>query len=233
MAKKNPKRFYKNVSLKGEGDHYHILLDERVLKTPGKTLFAIPSKALAAAIVDEWDAQTDNIIPANMPVTRLLNVAIEQTPENRPSLLQEARRYAGTDLLSYRAPEPRLLVERQNELWNPWVDWATSQGVALGVTSSLLAIEQSEASLLAVEAFAAKLDDIRLTLFVHLIAVYGSVILAMAVIAQKLTSGEAFDLSRLDSLYQIELWGEDEEAAEITESLRSETHRLGEILGML
>lgn len=233
MAKKNPKRFYKTVSLKQVEDHYHILLDERVLKTPGKKTLIVPAEPLAAAVVAEWDAQSDHIIPANMPLTRLLNVAIEQTPENRTDLLTEARRYAGTDLLCYRAPEPRLLIERQNEIWTPWVDWAASQGVALEVTSSLVAIEQPHESLDAVEAFAATLDDISLTLFVHLIAVYGSVILAMAVMERKIAASEAFDVSRLDVLYQIELWGEDEQAADITKALRTETHQLGEILGMI
>ena len=72
-----------------------------------------------------------------------------------------------------------------------------------------------------------------MTLFVHLIAVYGSVILAMAVMLSKLSGKAAFDLSRIDAIYQIELWGEDEEQAEITAALRAETHVLSEILEIL
>lgn len=233
MAKASPKRFYKSVSFKKAIGAFNILLDERVLKTPGKNTFTVPSEALAAAVGAEWDAQTENIVPSEMPLTRLLNVAIEQTPENRPDLLQEARRYAGTDLLCYRAAEPRLLSERQSEQWDSWVKWAASKDVDLKTTHSLLAIEQSEEALSAVENYAASLDDIRLTLFVHLIAVYGSLILAMAVMEGELKAGKAFDISRLDSLYQIELWGEDEEAAEIVAALKSETEALGKILAMI
>lgn len=233
MAKKSPKRFYKQVSYKDANGAYNIHLDERVLKTPGKKTFRVPSSALAAAVAAEWDAQTDNIIPAQMPLTRLLNVAIEQTPENRPNLLEEARRYAGTDLLCYRAPEPRLLTERQNKAWDPLMKWAAKRGVDLKTTPSLLAIEQPETALDAIENYAAGLDNIRLTLFVHLIAVFGSVIIAMAVMERELTAGEAFDVSRLDSLYQIELWGEDEEAADITAALKLETEKLGEILDLI
>jgi len=233
MAKKSPKRFYEKVSFKEVEGTFHIYLDERVLKTPGKKTFSVPSSALATAVATEWDAQTDNIIPAQMPLTRLLNVAIEQTPENRPNLLEEARRYAGTDLLCYRAPEPRLLTERQNKAWDPLMKWAAERGVDLKTTPSLLAIEQSEAALDAIENYAAGLDDIRLTLFVHLIAVFGSVIIAMAVMEREITAGDAFDVSRLDSLYQIELWGEDEEAADITAALKLETEKLGEILDLI
>jgi chaperone required for assembly of F1-ATPase len=45
-----------------------------------------------------------------------------------------------------------------------------------------------------------------------------------------LTSVEAFDISRVDAIYQIELWGEDEEQAEITAALRAETETLGTVL---
>ena len=106
-------------------------------------------------------------------------------------------------------------------------------GIDLKTTESLSAIAQAEASLRAVETYAASLDDIRLTLFVHLIAVYGSVILAMAVMRSELSGNAAFDLSRIDAVYQIELWGEDEEQAEITADLRNETQVLSEILEIL
>ena len=203
------------------------------LRTPGKLKLSVPSKALAEKLAGEWEAQDERINPSVMPITRLINVAVEQTPDKRGDLIAEARRYAETDLLCYRAPQPRILQERQAEAWDKWRDWAAAQGVDLKTTESLSAISQAESSLAAVETYAANLDDIRLTLFVHLIAVYGSVILAMAVMLSKLSGKAAFDLSRIDAIYQIELWGEDEEQAEITAALRAETHVLSEILEIL
>ncbi|RKQ72201.1 chaperone required for assembly of F1-ATPase [Litorimonas taeanensis] len=233
MAKKNNKRFYKAVSTAPLGHDFVVKLDVYTLKTPGKKTLLLPSKALAEAVAQEWEAQGEHILPPTMPITRLTNVAIEQTPDNRPALIEEARRYAKTDLLCYRAPQPRILIERQNAQWDEWVSWAKERGVSLKTTQSLSAIEQAEPSLRAVEDYAANLDDIRLTLFVHFIAVFGSVILAMAVMEEAIEAGAAFDVSRLDALYQIELWGEDEEAAEISEALKLETTRLGQVLGMI
>ena len=69
-----------------------------------------------------------------------------------------------------------------------------------------------------------------MTLFVHLVAVYGSVILAMAVMRREVSADQAFDLSRIEQTYQIELWGEDEEQAEIDAALRAETTLLGKLL---
>jgi len=226
-------RFYKSVSTREIDGRFHVLLDERVLKTPGKIAFSVPSEPLAEAVAKEWDAQTDKIEPAKMPLTRLLNVALEQTPTRRPDLLEEAKRYTSTDLLCYRAPEPRLLVERQSENWDEWLAWAKSKGVDLVSTQSLIAIVQPESAYDSISAYAENLDDIRLTLFLHFTAIFGSVVLAMAVIEKALSAEEAFDLSRLDILYQNELWGEDEEAAEIAKELRDETVSLGAILGLL
>lgn len=231
------KRFYKAVTIEdageGEGAAWRILLDGRQLRTPGKLKLLMPSHALAAKVAAEWEAQTKYINPSQMPVTRLVNVAVEQTPDRREDLIAEARRYAETDLVCYRAPEPRILKERQAAAWDVWRDWAVKQGVDLVSTESLSAVPQPEASLKTVEQFAQNLDDIRLTLFVHLIAVYGSVVLAMAVLRGALGGEAAFDLSRVDAEYQIELWGEDEEQAEITANLRAETRALVEVLEVL
>ena len=232
-SKRLSKRFYKTVTVEGEGREWRVLLDGMQLRTPGKLKLTVPSKALADRLAGEWEAQGERINPSFMPITRLINVAVEQTPERRQDLIAEARRYAETDLLCYRAPQPRMLKERQAEAWDEWREWGAAQGVDLKTTESLNAISQEEASLRAVETYAASLADLQLTLFVHLIAVYGSVILAMAVMQTELSGVAAFDLSRVDAVYQIELWGEDEEQAEITADLRAETHVLSEILEIL
>ena len=232
-SKRLSKRFYKTVTVEGEGREWRVLLDGMQLRTPGKLKLTVPSKALAKRLAGEWEAQDERINPSLMPITRLINVAVEQTPERRQDLIAEARRYAETDLLCYRAPQPRMLKERQAEAWDEWREWGAAQGVDLKTTESLNAISQEEASLRAVETYAASLADLQLTLFVHLIAVYGSVILAMAVMQTELSGVAAFDLSRVDAVYQIELWGEDEEQAEITADLRKETHVLSEILEIL
>ena len=233
MAKRMAKRFYKTVTVEGEDAQWQVLLDDKQLRTPGKIKLSVPSKSLAEMIAGEWDAQTDNINPSNMPVTRLVNVAVEQTPNRRADLIAEARRYAQTDLVSYRAPQPRILKERQSQAWDKWQNWAKERGVDFKSTESLQAIDQPEKSLAEVEHFAASMDDFQLTLFVHFVAVFGSVVLSMAVMHGELTSAQAFDLSRVDADYQIELWSEDEEQAEITAALREETSVLGSVLDEL
>ncbi len=232
-SKRLSKRFYTSVTVDGTGHDWRVLLDGMQLRTPGKIKLTVPSKALAEIIAGEWEAQTETINPSLMPVTRLANVAIEQTPERRNDLIAEARRYAETDLVCYRAPQPRILKERQSAAWDKWQIWASEQGVDLKSTETLEAIEQPAESLARVETFSTSLNNLQLTLFVHLVAVYGSVVLAMAVMKTALSAEKAFEISRIDADYQIELWGEDEEQAEITAALRDETKILGDLIDLL
>jgi chaperone required for assembly of F1-ATPase len=230
MAKKFAKRFYEEVSFKSAQGSWHILLDGRTLKTPGKLILLVPSEKAAKLIAAEWDAQTEHIRPETMPVTRLLNVAVEQTPDNRDTLIAEARKYAGTDVLCYREGEVRLHAEEQTAKWDPVLDWAAGQGVSLKSTDGLIAIEQDSKALDAVAEFAKTLPDMQLTLFVHLVAVFGSAVLAMAVLKNHLSGEAAFELSRLDEIWQIKYWGEDEDAKERTDTIRNEVNALCQLL---
>ena len=218
-----PKRFYKDVAVSSEGGDFTVTLDGRTLKTPGKTALNMSRKDHAALVAAEWDAVTDAINPAHMPITRLMNVAVERTPKIRDDLIAEVRRYAGTDLLCYRADNPAGLIARQNKIWSPWLVWAEENGIALKTTDSVIAVTQDDAALDAAAARAAKYDDVALTLLVHLTAVYGSAILALAVMDGALDAGEAFDISRLDHNYQIQHWDEDPDPAEITPATRAAT----------
>lgn len=226
------KRFYKQVSIQAKNGGFEILLDGRVLKTPGKLPLLCQSQHHADLLASEWDAQEDIIKPETMPCTRLYNVALELTPKNRPALVKEARQYASTDLLSYRAESKQSeLVRRQEELWNPILDWARTRDIDLKYTDSLIAIDQDKTSLDKVAAYADSLDDLHLTLYLHFTAVYGSAILSMAVLDNHLPAIKGFELSRLDAAYQIEQWGEDEDAQIATDKLRNEIQSLSMLIG--
>jgi len=227
---KSAKRFYKDVSTAPFEEGFGVLLDGRQLKTPQKRPLLTTSEHVAQLVAAEWDAQVDDIRPELMPVTRLVNVSIELTPDNRDKLANEARNYGGTDLLCYRAADPAALTQRQDEQWGPVLEWAAAQGIKLETTRSVMAISQDDTALDKITQYAGGLDDLNLTLCVHLVAVFGSAILGMAVMERHLSGAQAFELSRLDNLYQIEQWGEDEEATENAARLEAEVIALCKIL---
>ena len=58
---------------------YGVTLDGRTLRTPVGQVLAVPSRLLAWAIAAEWDAQTKQIRPVQMPLMTLTCTALDQT----------------------------------------------------------------------------------------------------------------------------------------------------------
>ena len=74
------------------------------------------------------------------------------------------------------------------------------------------------------------MDNLDLTLCVHFIAVFGSAILGLAVLARDISAADAFELSRLDAIWQSEQWGVDEEAQRTAAALREDIMALSEFI---
>ena len=71
------KRFYTKVRVSRGDDGFSILLDERPMRTPAKRSFGLPTMSLSEAVAEEWDAQSTEIDPATMPLTRHAYTAID------------------------------------------------------------------------------------------------------------------------------------------------------------
>ncbi|WP_017932558.1 ATP12 family chaperone protein [Robiginitomaculum antarcticum] len=224
------KRFYKTVTVSPAANGYGIFLDARELKTPGRKAMHLQSQALAQLIADEWDAQEREINPETMPVTRLLNVAIERTAHNRDSLYAEVAKYLGTDLTCYRAVAPAELRKNQAAAFDDVLAWAKAvHDIKLDITDGLFRSQDATMTQIGAQ-YAARQDDLRLTLLVHFTVVFGSAALAIAVMDGFISASDALTRSRTDELFQIARWGEDEEAAERTENIRRETLALAKVL---
>ncbi len=222
-----PKRFYQEAKAERAGDAWTIGLDGRLLKTPARAAFLLPTKRLAEAIAAEWQAQGQSIDLSSMPLTRLANVAIDRTPETREDMTEEVARYCETDLLCHLADSPEELVERQEHHWAPVREWAGETfGIHLVTVSGIIASPQPPASLVAAQEAAMTQDDFRLTALVFACGLYGSALLALAVIEDALDPIVALDYSRIDEDWQAQHWGEDDEAKEISERRRTEARAL-------
>ncbi|MEL6828024.1 MAG: ATP12 family protein [Pseudomonadota bacterium] len=222
-----PKRFYKQASVAEEAQGFTILLDGRPIKTPAKTALRVPTRSLADAIAAEWDSQGETLDLQGMTLTRLANVAIDRTPETRDELAEELARYAGTDVTCYLAEAPAELQARQDAAWKPWRDWAGKElGVVLVPVIGLMASPQPEASLQAVRAHALTLDDFRLTALAWACSLFGSAILAFAIERGVLSADVALAASYVDEDWQIEQWGEDEEAMAVRAARKQDAESL-------
>jgi len=208
-----PKRFYREAAAVKRDAGWTVELDERGLKTPAKAPLILPAEKLAASIAEEWNRQKERIHISSMHLTRLANVAVDRTPENRDGMGDELARYCGTDLVCYLAETPADLRDRQDAAWGPIRDWA---GKALGVmlipVEGIIAAPQPDACLEKARQHALSLDDFRLTGLSYACGLFGSALLALAVEQGEIDALDAFERTLIDETYQMERWGGDEEA---------------------
>lgn len=195
---------------------FSVFLDHRPLKTPAQADFTLPTSQLAEAVADEWRAQTDKIDPLSMPLTRLSNSAIDKIPLQFEETVDALAGYAETDMTCFRAASPEELVKRQAAAWDPPLEWLrATHGIVLVQSEGVIAADQPPKSLSAMRNWLAELGPFTLMGLHDLIGISGSIVLARAVHEGHLDPQSAWSASILDEMWNVELWGEDTEAARV------------------
>lgn len=210
-----PKRFWKDTKATACDGGYTVTLDGRTVRTPAKTGFVLPSLALAERCAAEWEAQAEEIQPATMPMTRMANSALDKVSLQHGEVADMLAGYGDSDLTCYRADTPEELVARQASAWDPLLAWLDETfGVRLEPRTGVIHAPQDAAGLARLTAEVHALDNFRLAAFHDLVSLSGSLVIGFAVARGHMTPDEAWELSRIDEIWQIEQWGDDEEAAE-------------------
>lgn len=209
-----PKRFYESVAAVESDAGLALTLDGRPARTPGRAPLAVPTRALGDAIVTEWQAQGALIDPASMPMTRLANSTIDGVVVRADEVRADLVRYAGSDLVCYRAGGPDRLVAAQSAAWDPVVAWAREAlGARLALAEGLMFVAQPEETLARVRAaLEAERSAFRLAALHVLTTLCGSAFIALMHGAGRLDVAAAWRAAHVDELHQESLWGEDHEA---------------------
>ncbi|MGE0766751.1 MAG: ATP12 family chaperone protein [Hyphomicrobiaceae bacterium] len=211
-----PRRFYKTVVIGRavSGSARTILLDGRAARTPGKRELRLATKALAEAVATEWDVQQTTIDPATMPLTRLVNTAIDGVEAQMAEVAADIVKYAGSDLLCYRADYPEGLAARQRTLWDPVLAWiAEHHAASFTLATGLMPVAQSDEAAARIAEAVAPLDPLRLTALHVMTTLMGSALLALAVLGGRLTPEAAWEAAHVDEDWQTAEWGEDADAS--------------------
>ncbi|MFB2551508.1 ATP12 family chaperone protein [Ensifer soli] len=221
MLKPLPKRFYAEASVgEAEGGGYRVLLDGKTVRTPAGTPFAVPVRALADLLANEWNAQLDVIDPARMPATRIVNTALDGVAKDVRSVFDDILKFAGTDLVCYRAEAPEGLVQRQNAFWNPVLRFAENRfGARFLVTEGIVHQAQPPEAIAAfAEALRSYATPLGLACLHTITTLTGSALLALAYAEGRLDAGQIWKAAHVDEDWQAEHWGVDAEAAERREA---------------
>ena len=215
-----PKRFYTDVGITEEGEGFAILLDGKRVKTQGRATLAVLSRLVADSLAAEWAAQVDTIKPATMPLTRLVNVAIDAVDAARDAVAADIVKYAGSDLVCYRADEPDALALAQSAAWDPVLAFAAQQlGARFNLAGGIVFVTQPPDALASIAKAVDKIAQgphgaLRLTALHSITTLTGSALIALALAHDALSIDAAWCAAHVDEDYQMNLWGMDAEAVE-------------------
>lgn len=208
------RRVYRTVAVVPRPCGYGIALDDRPVSTPAAHPMIVPSRALADAIAEEWQAQGDKIVPASMPMLQLANGVIDRIAPDAARIVDQLAAYAETDLLCHWAEGPEELVTRQRLYWQPLLDWsATDLDAPLRPVAGIMAQRQPYMALAALRTAIAALDPFVLGALNVVTTATGSLVIGLAVVRGRLALEETWQAAQVDEAYQAEKWGEDAEAA--------------------
>ncbi len=239
MSRGKFQRFYKTVAIEAvdgakDGAGFGVTLDGRRIKTPAKAEMILPGRGLAEAVAAEWDEQREEVDPAAMPLTGLVWTALDLVRPGRARVIEDLAAYAAHDLLCYRAEAPTELVARQQELWQPLLDWAArTLDARLAVTAGVVPIAQPPEALAALRAVVAAKSDLELTALSAAVTAAGSLVIGLALGAGRIDAAAAFEAAQLDESYQIERWGEDPEAARRRAAIKADLEAAARLMALL
>jgi len=217
------KRSYQTAGVKTANGGFAVTLDGGGARTPGGAPLVLPSESLARAVAREWNAQGETIDPSTMALTKLANTALDRLGPARGPVIEQILKYAATDLLCHRADAPASLAARQQESWQPLLDWAAETlGAELNVTSGVMPVAQPPDAVAALARVTGDLDDWELAALMTATAAAGSLILGLALVRGRLGAEDVFAASQLDESHQMETWGDDAEAAKARQRLRGD-----------
>ncbi len=211
-----PSRFYEHAAVLERDGLFHVALDGRTARTPARNPLAVASRPVAEALAAEWDAPSEKIDPARMPLTRLVNSALDGVADQHEAVRAEIVRYAGSDALCYRAGEPQELVALQEAIWEPIRREVEARiGARFILAQGIVFAEQPPTTLEAVARHVAAIPaPVALAGAHNVMTLTGSTLLMLALHFGLRDADAIWAAAHCDEDYQIGIWGQDEEAAE-------------------
>lgn len=148
--------------------------------------------------------------------------AEEEVKKNRQEIIGKLLRFSMTDMLLFWG-ENKDLMERQQKLWGPILEWAQqSLEIRLKTTQGIDVPEQDQHTGDRMKLFLESLSDKELVAFFKVALNMRSVLLAAALVKGRINAGEAFEAAYVEELWQSENWGVVEEAERKRGELRQE-----------
>lgn len=228
------KRFWTTAEVSAVDGGWAVALDGRPLRTPGRALLAVPTRALADAIAGEWAAVEREVRPGAIPLTGIANAAVDIVAPDPAAFAATLAAYGETDLTCYRADGPQPLVARQVAAWEPALKAVeTRHGLVFRRTAGIVHVAQPAGTLARMRGLFAQLSSWQLAPLQPIVSLSGSAVLALALLDGMMGAEAAFDAAHVDEAWQSEQWGEDALALKARADRRAQFAAAARFLGLI
>ena len=205
------KRIYDKVAVRAASvpsEGFIITLDGRELKTPAKRILTLPTRALAASVAMEWEAQDGHIRPATMPLMKLATTTIDQVPDIRMTMCDSMLRCLESDLACFRTADELELLAKEEQAFSPLIAWAADElSLPLDVSEELTLNHppgtRARAKQILIEA-----DDWQLAALDQTTNTSKSLVLALALAHGRIDAESCAAFARIAEQHQADEWGE-------------------------
>ncbi|TIX51296.1 ATP12 family chaperone protein [Alteraurantiacibacter aquimixticola] len=207
------KRFYKDVSVSPVDGGWHVTLDGRGIKTPGRASQIVPSEALAGLLAEEWRAQGEKIDPRSFVYRDMADYAIDVVRKDRADAVGNLLNYSQTDTLCYRGDPEDPLFQRQEELWEPLLKTCEARhGITFSRVSGIMFDQQPEATQQRLREVLDAMDDFTLAGLQTMTSIAASLVVGLEALEDGADPEQLFATANAEEDWQAELWGWDFEA---------------------
>ncbi len=221
------KKFWEKVSIKKiSSDSFCVMLDKRILKTPLKRELVLPNLNLAQEIVKEWDQNSQNINTESMIFYGLISMSLDKIIDNRSLYIDDILDYIDTDLICYRAENPKELVELQKNKWDPIILLIEKYiGTKVQVFKGVSPKKQHPNVHVRLKNLINQFDLFKISALHRITNITGSIFLSLCALKKDISKNEIFQLSFLDESWQAENWGFDEETSKKRQEISIELNK--------
>ena len=221
------KKFWEKVSIKKiSSDSFCIMLDDRILKTPLKRELILPKLNLAQEILKEWDQDSKKINTESLIFYGLISTSLDKIKDNKNLYINDILDYIDTDLICYRAENPKELVELQKNKWDPIILLIENYiGTKVNVFEGILPKKQHATVHDRSNNLINQFDIFEISALHRITNITGSIFLSLCVLKKDISKNEVFELSFLDELWQAENWGIDEETSQKRKEISIELNK--------
>ena len=179
-----------------------------------KRELVLPNLNLAQEVVKEWDQNSKKINIESMIFYGLISTSLDKIIDNKNLYINDILDYIDTDLICYRAENPKELVELQKNKWDPIILLIEKYiGTKVNVFEGVLPKKQHATVHDRLNNLINQFDIFEISALHRLTNITGSIFLSLCVLKKDISKNEVFELSLLDELWQAENWGFDEETS--------------------